>query len=97
MDFVDLEFCGEGSKLIFERLDVDVKKSKTKSVYLKTWLFGNGAVVICREDLFIFKLKRVLGHLKPEFFSAYAYTYSRLRASGPRFARKSALRADSFR
>ena len=56
-----------------------------KSVYLKNWLFGKGAVVICREDLFIFKLKRVLGHLKPENFSA---------RSSPRFARfGAALRA----
>ena len=53
------------------------KKTKIKSDYLKTWLFRKKLVVHFRDDLFIFKLKRVFRAFETQFFFALAYTNSR--------------------
>ena len=42
------------------------KNKKIKSDYLKTWLFRKDGVVRFWEDLLIFKLNPVLGHLNPQ-------------------------------
>ena len=55
----------------------DVWKRKIKSDYLKTWLFRKKLVVRFRDDLFIFKLKRVFRAFEIQFFFALAYTNSR--------------------
>ena len=46
------------------------EKIENKSDCLKTWLFRKDRVVRFWEDLHIFKLKPVSGHLKPQKISA---------------------------
>ena len=59
IDIPLISVCGSTSKEI-----------EIKSDCLKTWLFRKDRVVRFWEDLHIFKLKPVSGHLKPQKISA---------------------------